>query len=981
MTERILVLLLFFLASAVPARAQEVRSVFTDYSVASWGTDDGLPEGLIGAIIQTAEGDLLLASDGGLIRFDGVRFTRVQKPSLPEVPVQTLLAASDGSVWVGFSDGEVAHLRNDQVTNYGERDGLPPGSVTVLVEDRTGTIWAAGLGGVSRLVKGQWRRWEAGRGLPEGAVSSAYAPGHTGLIVATDAGVFRRDEEEDRFHLLGATASPAGALTEDAKSRVWVTDPLIGVRQLGLEENGAVPLLQGRGSELMVDSKGTLWVGTLGQGLWAVRGDPTSSNPAVYNTGFAGLLGYGVTALLEDRDHNIWVGTFGGLNRLTPRRLVSMTHLGIVSGLDVTPDGSTWVATADELVRFFTRDQQLQSERRKVQVRALHVDERGSLWVATTQELLRFVDGHWSKISWTGSHPRRIEALSSDLQGGLWVYDANDGLLRWTRQRLTPLELPEDLKHVKVASLYTDSHGRLWIAFAMDGRVAMLGQDGTLTSYGAKDGLTAGDYLAIYEDRQGVIWLGASQGLTRFANGRLETVRRPNPDRPPLIRAIIEDEAQGLWLATASGFARLNRREFDKAAATPPHHVPHRLYDSLYDASDGLETLPLWIGGSRRAARASDGRLWFAMATGITVLDPSARREKKMPANVRIEGIVADGTELPPGTQMSLPSRTARLRIDYTMPELTSPRKTIFRYRLEGFDSSWTEAGPQRQAHYTNLPPGQYRFQVVAATPDGEWAEPGAEWAFAIRPMFYETRAFLIAGVLAGLLTAWAIWYLHLRRVRQQFALVMAERVRLSREIHDTLLQSLVGVALQCDALAADVDPSEIPVKNRIVRLRKRVEEYIREARQSIWALRDPASATRDLADALREAGERACDGEPLKFECSVTGASRKLSTRASEQLLRIGQEAVVNAVRHAKATRVAMELQFSENSVRLRVCDDGNGFDPATCDVDGHYGLISMRERAEDLGAHLTVRSAFGQGTDIELAVPTAGQGVEDTP
>jgi signal transduction histidine kinase len=246
-------------------------------------------------------------------------------------------------------------------------------------------------------------------------------------------------------------------------------------------------------------------------------------------------------------------------------------------------------------------------------------------------------------------------------------------------------------------------------------------------------------------------------------------------------------------------------------------------------------------------------------------------------------------------------------------------------------------------------------------------------WAFSIQPMFYQTAWFLPMVVTGALLFVWGAWQLRLRQVRREFALLLRERARLSREIHDTLLQSLVGVALQFDAIAADVDASSARTKEQFVRMRKRVEENIREARQSIWNLRSPTLERRDLASALREFGQQAAAAAGVSFSLEVTGAPQQRLPKVEAEVLRIAQEAVTNALRHARASHVKVEMQYGEGALTLRVSDDGCGFDPVRIDaqLDGHYGLVSMRERAAEVGGQLEVTSDRQHGTRITVVVP----------
>ncbi len=338
-----------------------------------------------------------------------------------------------------------------------------------------------------------------------------------------------------------------------------------------------------------------------------------------------------------------------------------------------------------------------------------------------------------------------------------------------------------------------------------------------------------------------------------------------------------------------------------------------------------------------------------------------------------IEGVIADGRHFNPAPELRLPSNTSHLQIDFAALTLADPMRVRFRYRLEGFDHSWVDGGTGRQAVYTNLPPRAYRFRVVASNNDGIWNQPGNVLDFAIEPMFYQTTWFYVLSVVTVALLVWASWQFRVRQVRRQFALVLAERIRMSRAIHDTLLQGLVGIALQFDNLANNLDSSSSSARNHFVRIRRQVEEYIREARQSIWDLRSPRLETHDLAVALRETGERALSGTSAQFEVAITGSPHRCPPPVEEQVLLIGQEALNNAARHARARRVRLELHYVDSRLRLRVSDDGCGFDlEEAYHTNDHYGLMSMRERAAQVGGELNISTRPGAGTEVEAIVPT---------
>jgi signal transduction histidine kinase len=345
-------------------------------------------------------------------------------------------------------------------------------------------------------------------------------------------------------------------------------------------------------------------------------------------------------------------------------------------------------------------------------------------------------------------------------------------------------------------------------------------------------------------------------------------------------------------------------------------------------------------------------------------------KRRAVTARARIERALADDRVVSIDAPGSLPARTSRLQIEYTSLRLAAPHKTRFRYRLEGFDAEWIDARTQRHAAYARLPAGDYRFRVATGTSDGSWEGQEASWDFTVRPLFYQTGWFLGACSTGIVLLTWMAWQLRVRRIRRQFGLLLGERVRLSREIHDTLLQSLVGVTLQFDALSKSVDSPE--AKQQVVRIRKQVQEYIREARHTIWNLRSPMVETGDLATAVREAADRATFGTPVQLDFIVSGMPFRCHHMAEEQLIRIVQEAVINAVRHGRAHRVRVELEYGEESVTVRVSDDGCGFDPARAGLEttGHYGLTSMRERTEQVDGRFTVLSTINAGTTIQAVL-----------
>jgi signal transduction histidine kinase/sugar lactone lactonase YvrE len=961
-------------SSAHMAAAVDLRDVLTGYTYTSWSRKDGLV-GPVWAVAQDGNGFLWLGTDAALIRFDGVRFVSWEGlggQALPRLPIRALLVTPNGTLWVGFGgSGGIARIDNRSVTTFTGAGGTESiGTVTSIVEDHDGTAWASAANGLYHLEQDRWVRAGAADGLPDDGAVSAFVDRSGALWVSTVAGLFRRDRSErGPFELIEPSYDPQRtiSLSQAPDGQLWATDSLVGFRAVrsrpDLRGNEG-----GRGYRLIHDRDGNLWVATIGQGLWRVTLNPGSTRPIVVErtTVLSGLSSDAVRTVFEDRDGNIWAGTTEGVDRLVPHRVIPWTVLGLVNTIDVASDGRVWAGTADGLIEFVRDSHGWHPSDSHVPIRgatAVRGVVTGGLWVTTATALYR-VQGR-SIVQVPPPKPGSelaVEALAADGDGEAWVVTSGGDILETDKGALHVKGHIAELEGVATNAALVDRRGNLWVSFRGN-RVGVLDASGGFRTIG-EVGLGTGPHYNLYEDEDGGIWLCGADGLSRFDGTRFAFVGRPN-GLPSAVYSIAQDARGDLWLATASGIIRLDPEEFDRALQSPQYVMRFRVYDT----SDGLAGYPITLG-DRNAVRAGDGTLWFVTSRGISVADPRRLNTQRLPPLVAIDETRADDVRL---LDNELPPGTSKLEIEYTAPELTSPLKTRFRYRLEGFDADWIDAGTRREALYTNLPPRDYTFRVAVSQDDGRWSEAEATWAFTLRPRFYQTWWF--GGVVALTLTGltWGAWRMRVRQLRRQFALVLGERVRLSRELHDTLLQSLVGVALEFDAVSKSLDASPATARERVIKIREQVEEYIREARRSIWSLRSPALETGDLIDALRDAAARARSGHDIAFTFEEQGERQRLSSQVEHQLLRIGQEALLNAVRHSGASAIALRLQYDPDTVALVISDNGQGFDVSRNGegTTDHYGLTTMRERAEQAGGRLTLSSTPGRGTTVEAVVP----------
>jgi signal transduction histidine kinase len=389
-----------------------------------------------------------------------------------------------------------------------------------------------------------------------------------------------------------------------------------------------------------------------------------------------------------------------------------------------------------------------------------------------------------------------------------------------------------------------------------------------------------------------------------------------------------------------------------------------------------MRTRPTPSGYFRRAAKSTDGRLWFAVFDGVAMVDPKHLPENLLPPPVQIQQVTADHTAYPIAPHLRLPPLTRELQIDYTAFSFVSPEEVRFRYRLDSFDRDWNDVGGRRQAVYTNLPPGQYRFRVIACNNDGVWSKTGASYEFTIQPAIYQTNWFRFLCVAALAILLWGLYRLRLRqiaaRLRMRYEERLAERTRIARELHDTLIQNIAGFALQLDGLSKTVT-APWPAKDRLRDLRQQAEEWLHEARLSVWDLRSPSLEGQDLLAALRKSGEQITSGKRVQFQMTVTGKRRPSSAILEEQLLRIVQETTRNAVRHGQPNKIEIHVSYQdEDVIRVRIRDDGCGFDLEEASRKmGHWGIATMRERANKIGAELNISSESGRGTEVEIVAP----------
>jgi signal transduction histidine kinase len=422
------------------------------------------------------------------------------------------------------------------------------------------------------------------------------------------------------------------------------------------------------------------------------------------------------------------------------------------------------------------------------------------------------------------------------------------------------------------------------------------------------------------------------------------------------------------------------------AAAEKGKYPKRTIHVDVFDGSDGVQNQAIAPGYGPSVARSVDGRLWFVTGDGISVVDPRHLPFNNLPPAVHIEQITADrksydlfGTHGP----MTLPPLIHDLQVEYTALSLVAPEKNRFRVKLEGWDRDWQDVGTRRQAFYTNLPPRNYRFRVIASNNSGVWNETGAVLDFAIAPAYYQTTWFRALIAMAGFTLLWAAYQYRVRRIAHEFDLRLDERVnertRVARDLHDTLLQTFHGVLFRFQAAVNMLPDRPAEAKQKLDSAIDRAAQAITEGRDAIQDLRASTVVTNELAVAISTLGDELAtsgmNGNGTVVHVAVEGTPRDLHPILRDDIYRIAGEALRNSFRHAHAHRIEVEITYDDRQFRLQVRDDGKGMDAPvlTDDRPGHFGLPGMRERAELVGGRLDVWSEVGAGTEIDLTIPAA--------
>ena len=974
-------LILLVVACAAPG-ARAANDLPFQYTRQVWHIQDGLPEETVQAVQQTPDGYLWIGTTGGLSRFDGSRFltwNRNTQPALTENSVFCLLEARDGSLWLGTEGGGLIHYQHGVLHVFGPRQGLTDGFVRSVIEDDAGRLWIGTDNGLFREQNGLVQRVDTSRVAPSLAIHSIFEDRQHHIWVGGSRLLRFDGSEVQSFDLPGAySQNRVKTILQTRDGTVWV-GTVGGLERLTNRGFVPVPGIDGTVRTLRQTSDGMLWIGTIGHGLYTLSSEGSTDrnvkNPGPRKVNAQGLLPSNtVLDVYEDHAHQIWLGTQDGLVRLskTPVHVVPLPGGSDPDFETISYDGegTVWVVSSRVYAIHNDRAEPYVFQPiAHIPVRNVFRDREGTLWIGTdgsgAYHLTAQGPVHYSA-------PRKlvnnfVRAFLEGRDGSIWIA-TDEGITRIAGGRVHNLRVQDGLVYFSTRALMEDRTGTVWIGTDQG---LSCWRDGHFVENAATRGLIREKIWSILEDATGTIWLGTrDHGLFRYRDGRLAQFTTAQGLVSNSIYQLLRDRRNQLWLSSPNTISSISLDALDAATPDGGLHLPVTTYDMPYDA-DGAQ---LYGGRQPSGCIGQNGEVWFPSNKGAVYIYPGPPPETGAP-ELQLTGVAVDGREIATSAFHTLSADASRLEIAFSPLSLRSQEDIRFRYLLAPFDRSWTYAGANRVATYTNLPAGRYQFRVVAFPQDNPTAYSEATLAFRKEPHFYATWWFMSLCVALLGLASLAAYRWRVRSLQLRFRAVLEERGRLAREMHDTVIQGCTGVSALLEAISSLERESEELHEELLDFARTQVRTTIDEARQAVWNLRHRDEPQEDLSNSAAAIAAQTSREFGIGVISRSEGSQFPIPRSIAHEILMVIRESVFNAVLHGKPSQIWIEITYGRDDLQVTVRDDGAGFDPGAVARDGrdHYGIEGMRERIERLNGQIEWKSQAALGTEVHCSIRRA--------
>jgi signal transduction histidine kinase/ligand-binding sensor domain-containing protein len=958
------------------ALSQYVRDV--------WTAENGFPGGAVSSIAQTTDGYLWIGAEKGLVRFDGVSF-RLVEPSrqsgFANTPVLGLVSDAEGGLWARLQGPVLVHYPRGELMGVTPQEAVPGSLVTAMARGLDGGLLLASIRrGVLSALGTDFTEIAPRTAMPASfVIAMTQTPSGDLWLGTRDVGLFRLLHGQLTPVTAGVPDRKINCLLPGAGAEVWIGTDNGVVRWNGHEITSAgVPAALAHVQTLAMtrDRDANVWLAAGVGGLVRVSSSGTASiEPRDHRRSGD------VTALFEDREGNLWIGSTRGLERL---RDAAFTSYAMPEGMPADGGGALLADPTDQHLWFAPPTGGLYTVRDgRVQQTALSqlagdviysiAGRTGDLWIGRQQGGLTHLTaaGARTYTQADGLAQNSVYAVYQSRDGAVWAGTLSGGVSRFADGRFVTYTAAHGLASNTITAMLEGADGTMWIGTS-NGLSAFA--KGKWTTYHVSDAVPSDAVDCLLEDANHVLWIGTGAGLAMIEEGRVRAPAGQGSVLRDEILGLDADRQGSLWIATTSRVLRVDRDAL-------LHHPIADADIREYGPSDGL----LGSEGVKRfrsLLRDAGDRIWISTARALSVVDPARATTSDVPAIAHVQAIAADGAPIAISSASSaivrVPPRRQRITFSFIGLSLAMPERVRYRYMLEGFDRAWSDPVSAREAVYTNLGPGPYRFRVMASNSEGRWSETDAALPFAIDPAFWQTFWFQALAVMLGIATIAALYHIRMRRMAHQlnvrFEERLAERTRIAQELHDTLLQGFVSASMQLHVAHEQV-PTESPAKQTVARVLDLMSRVIEEGRNAVRGLRSGGASGDDLEQMFHHLQDELSLTTASEFRVIVEGQAQPLHPLVRDEVHRIDREALINAFRHANARHIEVELEYATHHLRMLVRDDGAGIDEEVLKSgrQGHWGLSGMRERAEQIGARLRLWSRKGAGTEVELSVPGA--------
>lgn len=961
-----------------PGRANAISAgPFAGYFHTGWMPSDGAPAD-VRMIVQDADGWLWIGASSGLFRFDGITFERIHAIDGNRLRKNHIaqVAYLGGAIWIGYDFGGLERFKDGVATYFGAETGLPATTVQILAQAPGGPVSVVLPDGLYEYSGKKWARTWPAAGAPPALMSDMIVGPDGALLINSAGAVWRRKRGQPAFSrvasdtpdIISLFAAPGGDFYAASATQFLRYDKALDklVVDPGMPRPDGTP-------QLSVEADGTMWAGTTS----GIRLLAHAARHDVVDTMSRerGLSDGNLQTFFQDREGNVWLGTSGGIDRLRRARVhtVKLPPDTKNPGLAFDGDGQMYVSG-----RFGAPLRRMGTDGAVTQYKAMASVEtmvQGGdhvVWAASNDHVARYADGRETIWTLPGDADSQPQSMAQDVDGSLLLSILGSHALARLRDGKWETAAAWTAYPETAVLLQFDARHRLWQTF-LDNRVAV--SDGKhITRYTAADGLDIGNILSL-STRAGRVWAGGDQNLMFLKGGRFFPVLDSSGKALTGIAGIVDTADGDLWLHGSQGITHIGADDVRRVLAGGDPRVALE----RYNYEDGVIGQAPFVRPLPSLHAAPDGRIWYHTDSTIGWIDPrNLQRNVRVPP-VRLRALTVNGVVHPPtpGVAWRLPPRSSSLRLDYTALTLTMPERVRFRYRLQGVDDAWVNAGTRRTAFYTNLGPGTYRFEVQAANEDGVWHTTGTHQGIVIAPTVWQTGWFrmLCAGAMLAVLWLLYRWRLHhlSQRMRARMDERLDERSRIARELHDTLLQSVQGLVLKIHGATQRL-PAQEPVRGLLDAALTQAETTIADGRNRVQDLRTHEDGSQ-LVPLLKASGNAWAHDNGTEFTVAIDGAQRLLSPGVGSEVLAICREAMSNAFRHAQAGHVDITVAYGPKALTITVSDDGIGIPAETAahGRTGHFGLVGMRERATRLGGMLTIGPRPDGGTVCVLTLPAA--------